>query len=176
MTDVERRETEHARLQEALRAALAERDGWRSRVLAIMAALDPFMRVNAVEPMFRDESAPEAPVTAAVSVGAIIRAVAARFDVSADDLISDRQSRRIAAARRLAVLIAREATPHTSTGLGRLFRRDRTTIEYSVGRARLQLRRDAQYRGHDQAVRKSLRLATGDSAGGDTTIDEVDHV
>lgn len=72
---------------------------------------------------------------APAAAATIIRLVALRTGVSADDIIGPRRHRPIAAARKAAIKLVHSHCPHLSMpAIGRIFHRDHTTILFSLGR------------------------------------------
>lgn len=63
-----------------------------------------------------------------VSVRRIMEASCSEWGVSLHDLLSERRSQRVAVPRAAAMHLARELTAHSLPALGRLFRRDHTTV------------------------------------------------
>lgn len=66
------------------------------------------------------------------SVQAIQAAVMREFGIAETQFFGDRRSRAIAEPRQIAMALAAEMTGFSHAALGRLFRRDRSTVVYAV--------------------------------------------
>jgi chromosomal replication initiator protein len=85
------------------------------------------------------------------TVDRIKAAVAAEFDVSIREMVSNRRSRAVVIPRHAAIAMAYSLTPHSSAMIGRLFGdRDHTTIIYAR-------RKIAKLRNDDRAFDDRMR-------------------
>lgn len=64
----------------------------------------------------------------------IQRAVAAHYGQSIGEMLSQRHTPRLARPRHIAMYLARELTPRSYPEIGRMFRRDHTTVMSGVSR------------------------------------------
>lgn len=74
----------------------------------------------------------------------IVRTVCDLWNISRNDLLSDKHSWRYAHPRQAAYLLASEFSLSSIAGIGRLFGRDHTTVIYGIEAARKRQDRDYQ--------------------------------
>ncbi len=86
-------------------------------------------------------------------VDAIQRAVCAHYGVRMIDLLSDHREQRLVMARHLAIYLCRHLTYNSLLVLGRLFRRDHSTILHAITHINHQLQ-------HDQTLEASVMMLT----------------
>jgi chromosomal replication initiator protein len=89
----------------------------------------------------------------------IQRVVCARYGVALVDLLSERRTRYVARARQIAVWLCRHATPLSLPQIGRAFRRDHTTILYSVNHVDALMAADPALDAELRAMRFALTPA-----------------
>ncbi len=77
-------------------------------------------------------------------VDAIQKAVCAHYCIRMIDLLSDHREQRLVLARHLAIYLARNLTYNSLFVLGRLFRRDHTTILHAITHIKHQMQHDRQ--------------------------------
>ncbi len=75
-------------------------------------------------------------ITSGLTVLDVQSAVAWRFDMTVEKLLSKWRHRQVAHPRMVAMYLAREHTEHSYPILGRLFRRDHTTVLHGVRKVR----------------------------------------
>lgn len=97
-----------------------------------------------------------------ISVRAIAEASAAQAGISYRDLVSPCRRARIVRARHVAIYLASEMTPLRPSAIGRLLRRERTSVLYSRDKVSAALRHDDQLRADVDAIRSIL---SGGEAG-----------
>jgi chromosomal replication initiator protein len=108
-----------------------------------------------VEETLAEDGAGGAPV---VPLGAITRAVAARFGVRVGDLRSADRHRGLVVPRHLAILLARELTGLSFASLGKAFGgRDTKTIRHACSAAGRRLLEDPALAAAAEGVRRELR-------------------
>lgn len=95
------------------------------------------------------------------SVQLIAQRVADRFGVTVHDLKSDRQDQTTTRARHVAIYLATLLTPYSNAAIGRLFRRDYTTVAYSVRRARKLAASDGRIALMIQELRRCFEEESG---------------
>mgnify|MGYP002777335347 CR=1 FL=1 len=66
------------------------------------------------------------------SIRRILDAVAEAWCVSPADVLSDRQHARLVVPRHAVMALARQLTPHSQAAIGRMLRRDHTTVMHGV--------------------------------------------
>lgn len=105
---------------------------------------------------------------------ALIAEVAAKHDVTVEDILSASRQNRIVQARREAIWVVRNARPALSyPALGRIFRRDHSTVMYHLAATKRGMMRKAE-----RLTRSQLNEAIGNSqapgqAGDDTDTGEA---
>ena len=66
----------------------------------------------------------------------ILQAVAKEYGVSVDDIMSNSRRSDIAEARQMSMCLFAEASGYEPERIGRMFRRDRTTVIYAIRKMR----------------------------------------
>lgn len=85
-----------------------------------------------------------------------IHLVAARRQLTPDALLSPCRTRRVAESRFILISLLRRHTRLSNSEIGRIFRRDHTTITYALQRADDLLRTDASFRADLDALAAEL--------------------
>jgi chromosomal replication initiation ATPase DnaA len=98
-----------------------------------------------------------AQLTPRVPVAAILRAVSAEFGIPEAELLSPRRMARSCVPRHAVMGLARQMTRHSSTALGRMLRRDHTTVLSASRRHAERLARDPDYAARVRAVSERLQ-------------------
>jgi hypothetical protein len=100
------------------------------------------------------------------TIDEIKRAVADRFDVSIDDMTSDRRGWRVAHPRQVAIYLARHLTRHSLSVIGRHFGgRDHTTVGHAIRSVEKRCQQDADLRAVVDDLRTTLAAEIGDLIG-----------
>ncbi|MEB3299658.1 MAG: chromosomal replication initiator protein DnaA [Candidatus Sericytochromatia bacterium] len=94
-----------------------------------------------------------------VTIERITTLVARTFEVSVEDLVSERRSQDITRPRFIACYLCREMTGLSFQEIGRFFRRDHTSIMHSVKTIKKHLENDSQLAAHVTYLRG--RIASG---------------
>jgi len=95
-------------------------------------------------------------VTPPAPLKKIISGVSEMSGVSVAELLGERRTRRVAAARRLVYWLARELTHHSFPTIGRLLNRDSSTVVHGARRAEDRRIEDPEYRRLTDDILKSL--------------------
>jgi chromosomal replication initiator protein len=104
-----------------------------------------------------------APLAIRVPVAAILRAVSAEWAIPEAELLSHRRMARSCIPRHAVMGLARQMTRHTSTALGRMLRRDHTTVLFASRRHAERLARDPHYAARVRAVSERLQRSLSDA-------------
>jgi chromosomal replication initiator protein len=91
-------------------------------------------------------SPPESPIRS------IQRAVAEHFGVTLLDLLSDRRAAKIARPRQVAMWIVRHSTPRSLPEIGRMFKRDHTTVIHALAQIDALMARDDRFDAEVRAL------------------------
>lgn len=86
----------------------------------------------------------------------IIDCVSEQWGVPVRTLLSDRREKGVACVRHAAMTLAYEMTPHSFPALGRMFRRDHTTVMYAVRRCQALAEHDLDYAARLAKCRDAL--------------------
>jgi chromosomal replication initiator protein len=70
----------------------------------------------------------------------VLRAVAEHFNITIDDLKSQRRNRSLVLPRHIAMYLARELTSESLSDIGRVFGKDHTLVLYAHGKIREEIR------------------------------------
>jgi hypothetical protein len=100
----------------------------------------------------------------APSVAFIQSTVAAAFGSTRAELISERRTRAAVVPRHVAMLLARELTRHNLASLGRLFRRDHTTVISGLRSIERRLQEDRALAQQVDQLRSVIVATTGPDA------------
>ena len=107
---------------------------------------------NAIRDIFSDNQ--PTPIT----VDRIISEVARTFEVSADDIRSNKRSAQISAARQTAMYVIREITPMSLSLIGKEFGgRDHSTIVYALAQTEKNMKKNSSYRATVEDIIKNIR-------------------
>lgn len=96
-----------------------------------------------------------------ITIAAIQARVAATFGVSRADLVGPTRRHAIVRPRQVAMLLARELTPRSLPQIGRAFRRDHSTVKYSIQVIPKHLRRNLALRATVERLRADLGQPEG---------------
>jgi chromosomal replication initiation ATPase DnaA len=91
------------------------------------------------------------------TIGSIQATVAQAFDINIDDIMSSRRTTAVVVPRMVAMFFCREMTPHGLPTIGRLFKRDHTTILNAVERIGVLSGQDPKFRAKIESIRTELR-------------------
>lgn len=92
----------------------------------------------------------------AVTVASIQREAADFFGIGLRDLLSDRRAPNVAGPRQVAMWLAKTHTSHSLPAIGRLFRRDHTTVQHAVRQVEKRAATDPQLAAQIQALEARL--------------------
>jgi len=87
----------------------------------------------------------------------VIDAVARHHALKPSDIISDSKTANLARPRHIAMHLARELTDWSFPALGKIFRRDHSTIQYACRKVKKDLKTDADLRAKLEFIRLSIR-------------------
>lgn len=108
-------------------------DGWRSMDRSMPKAERPAPRT---EPLLPDEvqaiSAMDAILAIRLVTKQAVAHIAEKHDVTVDDVFSTRRTRSVCRARNEAIVFMRSQTGFGASKLGRIFRRDHSSILYAL--------------------------------------------
>ena len=90
------------------------------------------------------------------AVRRIQRRTAVAFGVTLKDILNPGRERKFVRPRPTAMFLAHWFTPHSSKVLGRIFRRDRTTVVYGVNKTLALMQTEVGILGHVRALREAL--------------------
>lgn len=124
-------------------------------------------RVAALEAMVRPNEAPEgAPPRRVPRITEIIQACADEWDVPVTRIQSVRQHARYARPRQVAMYLARELTDNSFPILGRVFRRDHSTVIHGHSATAARCARDPDFKARVDALAAALTNPTRQEAPG----------
>jgi len=96
-----------------------------------------------------------------VTISRIIDEVARTFNVSADDIRSNKRAANISSARQIAAFVVRDITQISMSLIGEEFGgRDHSTIVYAVQQVEKNMNKDSHYRGTVEDILKNIRGAS----------------
>lgn len=90
------------------------------------------------------------------AMAAIVAVISDIADVTLGDLLSERRARRVARPRQLVMYLAKELTDLSYPQMGRVLRRDHTTVQHGIKQARKLLDYDEEFRRMYRQARKRL--------------------
>lgn len=91
--------------------------------------------------------------------GRVLRAVAAEFGCPLEDLLGDRRTAEIALARHAAAALGQRVLGYSLPKLGRLLRRDHTSVLYGVRRIAALCAEDAGFAARMDGLAAAIRAA-----------------
>lgn len=86
----------------------------------------------------------------------VMRATAAYYDISAEALTGPSREMRFARARQVGMYLARRLTPQSTTAIGRVFKRDHTTVLHGEKKVARLIRRDTALQSDAVAIAAKL--------------------
>lgn len=92
-----------------------------------------------------------------VTVEKIIEEVAKTYSISPEDIRSKKRNAKISAARQVAVYIIREVTQMSMAAIGDEFKRDHSTIVYSINQTRDLLETDSRLKAIIEDIVKNIK-------------------
>jgi hypothetical protein len=111
-----------------------------------------------VWPVIPVEGAPEIIVPAKTSVQRIIKIVAKEYDVTYNDILSERRTKDVVLPRHIAAFFVKEMTPCTLPLIGRRFgNRDHSTILHAIRKITAWVERDPEFAARVEYIRSLLR-------------------
>lgn len=96
-----------------------------------------------------------------VSVRRIQDVVCEYFGVTVISMLSDRRLQRCVRARRIAYYFARELTPHSFPLLGRLFRKDHSTILVGAKAVTAEIEKDPEFAREIEMLKERIIKESG---------------
>lgn len=107
--------------------------------------------MNAISDIRNDDQ--PAPVT----IEKIIKEVAHTFDVSEEDILSQKRDKEISTARHISIYISREITQLPLEAIGQAFGgRDHSTVHYSISKVEKENKRNARQRAIIEDIIKNV--------------------
>jgi chromosomal replication initiator protein len=103
------------------------------------------------------------PAQPAITVGAILRAVSATFEIRETEILSERRMQRSCIPRHAVMGLARDLTPYSLPRIGRALGRDHTTVLNGIGRHEARLAQDPDYAARIRAVSERLQRSLSDA-------------
>lgn len=98
-----------------------------------------------------------------VTVRAIVRAVAATFEVREMEILSERRAPRSCIPRHAVMGLARNLTPHSFPKIARALGRDHTTVMKGVARHEARLAQEPAYAARIRAAEERLQRSLNDA-------------
>jgi chromosomal replication initiator protein len=91
-----------------------------------------------------------------LTVKRIQAVVSAFYGIEPREMTSDRRAREVARPRQIAMYLARETTPKSLPDIGRLFKRDHTTVMHAIRRVESLMGEDDDFAVDVELLRERL--------------------
>lgn len=103
--------------------------------------------------------------TSVVNVSAVVKVVSEAYEVSVEDIKSDKRARAISEARQVAMWMARQLTGESYENIGaELGGRDHSTVYYGIGKIEKRLLEDKSYSYKLERLKKDILEGGGSTA------------
>jgi len=90
------------------------------------------------------------------SIRKVIYVVAGSFNISSNDILSNRRNRTLSFPRQVAMYISKSTTLHSFPEIGRQFKKDHTTVLHAVKKITAMMASDEAFRAKVEAIEAAI--------------------
>ena len=133
---------------------IRELEGTLNKVIALANLEKQPVTIELAEKALRDIISPEEKKV--ITPSYIIDIVAETFDLTTEDLVSEKKSRKLSYPRQLAMYLCREMTNSNLEQIGSIMNKDHSTVHYGVTQIEKQAKTNEKTQGMIQLLKKKI--------------------